>query len=98
MKDNKAEDSLTSGSDISGGNVMTTEPNNCNLKLNSVQLRHKLGELQQLLHESHERESMAEGEAEAARNEVDMLRKELYRDLAGMQSEESQGKSTLRGG
>ena len=40
-------------------------------------LRCELGELRQLLHESHEKESMAEGEAGTARNEVSSLRKEL---------------------
>ena len=41
------------------------------------QLRFELGELQQLLHESHERESMVEEEAEIAREEAISLRKEL---------------------
>ena len=41
------------------------------------ELRYELGELRQLLHESHERESLAAGEAETARREAIGLRKEL---------------------
>ena len=41
------------------------------------ELRYEFGELQQLLHKSHERESLAAGEAETARREAIGLQKEL---------------------
>ena len=62
------------------------------------QLRCEIEDLRKLLHESHDRESMAEGEAETARNEASDLRKELEEDLEGMQSGEPEGRATSRGG
>ena len=51
------------------------------------QLCCEIEDLRQLLHESHERESMVEGEAETARNEASDLRKELEKTLRGCKAE-----------
>ena len=47
------------------------------------QLRCEIEDLRQLLHKSHERESMAEGEAGRANNEASELRKELKKTFWG---------------
>ena len=47
----------------------------------------EIEDLRQLLHESHERKSMAEGEAETARNEASDLKKELEKTLRGRKAE-----------
>ena len=51
------------------------------------QLHCEIEDLRQLLHKSHERESMAEGEAEMARNEASDLMKELEKTLQGCKAE-----------
>ena len=51
------------------------------------QLRCEIEDLRQLLHESHEQESMVEGEAETARNEASDLKKELEKTLRGRKAE-----------
>ena len=51
------------------------------------QLRCEIEDLRQLPHETHERESMAEGEAETARNEASDLKKELEKTLRGCKAE-----------
>ena len=51
------------------------------------QFRCEIEDLRQLLHESHERESMAEGEAKTARNEASDLKKELEKTLRGRKAE-----------
>ena len=51
------------------------------------QLRCEIEDLRQLLHKSHDRESMVEGEAETTRNEASDLRKELEKTLRGRKTE-----------